>query len=263
MFSLSKGKFTGKIVDKLNVGGVIINSASYAIDETNPGLHYHESPHLCFLLHGNVETFKPDSSDRNTNDINFYHAGEVHSAVSNSLISKSVNIEFGESFLEKYNFSESHIEKAMNDNLDTKFLMLKIQQEVLLRDNSSKASIETLLLNFLNYTNKTNKTREPRWINDLHHFLNDNWNQHLTLKELSNATGVHPVTISKHFRKYFSCTLGDYMRKLKIDKSISLIRNSKTSLTEIAIHCGFSDHSHFTRNFKQLTGFLPKNFRNY
>ena len=262
MFSLSKGKFTGRIVDKLNVKGVVINSASYAIDETNPGVHYHEVPHLCFLLNGLVETYKPNSSERNANHLSFYHSGEPHSSVSHSLISKSVNIEFGENFLSEYEFTESDIEKAVEDNLDIKFLILKIQQEVLLTDSSSISSIESLLINILSYTNNLNEKDEPKWIRDLHTVLNDRWNEHLTLEELSTATGVHPVTISKHFRKYFSCTLGDFLRKLKIDKSIPLVKNSNKTLTDIAIDCGFSDQSHFTRSFKQMTGLLPKTFRN-
>ncbi|MEW6737177.1 MAG: helix-turn-helix domain-containing protein [Acidobacteriota bacterium] len=40
-----------------------------------------------------------------------------------------------------------------------------------------------------------------------------------------------------------------------------MIKNSQMSLTEIALHCGFADQSHFTRNFKEITGFLPKEFR--
>ena len=262
MFSLSKGKFTGKIVDRLDVNGAIVNNASYAIDETNPGLHYHEIPHLCFLLDGLVESYKPESSERNANHLNFYHSGEIHSAVSHSLISKSVNIEFGKDFLDKYEFAETDIEKAVEKNLDIKFLILKIQQEMILNDSASKTSIESMLLNILRYTNKLKENGEPKWIRHLHSVLNDRWNEHLTLDELSTATGVHNVTISKHFRKYFSCTLGEYLRKLKIDKSISLIKNSNKSLTDIAIYCGFSDQSHFTRNFKQMTGFLPKEFRN-
>jgi AraC family transcriptional regulator len=79
---------------------------------------------------------------------------------------------------------------------------------------------------------------------------------------LSRATEKHSITISKHFRKYFSCTLGKYLRKLKVEKSIPLIKNSPMSLTEIALHCGFAEQSHFTRSFKQMTSFLPKDFRN-
>ena len=71
---------------------------------------------------------------------------------------------------------------------------------------------------------------------------------------------LHPVTLSRQFHNYFSCTLGEYIRKLKIAKAITLIKSTKNPLTEIAYQCGF-DQSHFIRSFKQLTGFLPMSFR--
>ncbi len=103
----------------------------------------------------------------------------------------------------------------------------------------------------------------PIWVIRLKELLHDNWNKEMSLAEISQIVQVHPVTVSKYFRKYFSNTLGEYRRKLKIEKSINLIKNSNKSLSEIAYNCNFSDQSHFIRNFKTHTGFLPKDFRRF
>lgn len=87
--------------------------------------------------------------------------------------------------------------------------------------------------------------------------LNDRWNESPSLKDLSTALGIHPVTIPKLFPKYFSCPFGEYLRRLKIEKSLQMIKKSSASLTEIAYECRFYDQSHFTRVFKNLTGFSP------
>ncbi len=263
MFVLSKGKSTGKIVHSLSDNGVIISTTHYSVEECNQGMHYHENPHICFLLQGeDIESRNNLSYQRKTGDIYFYYAGETHASISRKRISKNTNIEFGKTFLGKYEFSESQIDRAVKDNLEAKFLILKMQQEMLIDDNCSQLTIETLLLNLINYSKKSSHQSPPKWVQLVDDLLNDKWNQQITLQELSMATEKHPITISKHFRKYFSCTLGEYLRKLKIDKSIPLIKNSRMSLTEIALHCGFADQSHFTRNFKQMTGFSPKEFRN-
>lgn len=261
MFSLSKGKFTGKIVDKLKVDEVIISQAKYASDDENPGLHYHEVPHLCFVLSGDIGTYRPESKHQTSSDINFYHAGEVHSAVSHSMISTSFNIEFGDNFLDKFDFTESDIEDSLEDNLDAKFLVLKMQQEMLFNDNESFATIQTLLLDLINHSKNRYHGAKPEWVGVLYQLLNDRWDDRLTLPELAQFAEVHPVTISRYFRRYFRCTLGEYRRKLKIDKSISLVKKQDLSLTEIAFLCGFADQSHFTRSFKQFTGFLPNELR--
>ncbi len=167
-----------------------------------------------------------------------------------------------EKFLRQYEISETLLNLSVNKNLDAKLLMLKIHSELMVNDSLSNSSIKILFLSMLDQTKSSNRLRKPEWITKLHELLNDRWTETVSLEDLAANLKVHPVTISKHFTKYFSCTLGEYMRKVKIDKSISLIKNSKLSLTEIALQCGFADQSHFTRNFKKLTGFLPKNFRN-
>ncbi len=263
MFVLGKGKSTGKIVNSLSDDGVIISTTHYSVEECNQGLHYHENPHLCFLFQGeDIESRNNLSYRRKTGDIYFYYAGETHASISRTGISKNTNIEFGETFLKKYEVSESQIARAIKDNLDARFLILKMQQEMLIGDRCSRLTIQMLLLNLIHDANPTSNQSPPKWVQRLAELLDEKWNQQVTLHELSMATEVHPVTISKYFRKYFSCTLGEYLRKLKIDKSISLIKNTRMSLTEIALYCGFADQSHFTRNFKHLTGFSPKEFRN-
>lgn len=263
MFVLGQGKSTGKIVSSFETSGTVINISHYSVEEGGQEMHYHENPHLCFLFHGkDIERRKNLLYERQTGDIYFYFSGEKHASVSRRSVSKNTNIEFGKSFLEKYGFSESQIENAVRNNFDARFLILKIQQEILINDSCSRLTIEMLLLNLINYSKNSAVESDPEWVRTLADLLNDKWNESLTLDELSIATGKYPTTISKHFRKYFSCTLGEYLRKLKINKSIPLIKNSPMSLTDIAFHCGFADQSHFTRNFKQLTGLLPKEFRN-
>ncbi|WP_407933708.1 helix-turn-helix domain-containing protein [Aquimarina algiphila] len=47
---------------------------------------------------------------------------------------------------------------------------------------------------------------------------------------------------------------------MKIDRSLDLLKSKQHSLTEIAYICGFSDQSHFTRVFKSISGYLPKEY---
>jgi AraC family transcriptional regulator len=97
----------------------------------------------------------------------------------------------------------------------------------------------------------------PVWIKSIKEILHDRWNESISLQELAHSLGLHPVTVSKHFPRYFNCTLGEYMRKIKIEKAIAQISKDEFSLTQVAHNCGFFDQSHFIRAFKQATGFLP------
>jgi len=92
-------------------------------------------------------------------------------------------------------------------------------------------------------------------------FLHDNWATNFSLKELSATVHIHPVTISKNFTRYFGCTLGEFIRKYRIEKALYMIRTTNSNLTEIALSCGFTDQSHFIRTFKKYTGTLPLHYR--
>ena len=263
MFLSNTEKYTGKIVNRLDTDGVTVSTSHYSDEESLYDWHYHESPHICFVFQGDYFESSRRLNKQSVSGISFYHAGETHRWISRTPISKSANIEISGDFFNKYDFEESQIGEAVNNNLDGKLLMLKIQQEMWFDDVDGAAAIQTLLLELIAKNSKSiYDSSVPNWVLVLYNLLNDRWDEQLTLNELSTATDVHPITISKHFRKYFSCTLGEYLRKLKIDRSIPLIKNSELLLTEIAFQCGFADQSHFTRTFKQITGLLPKDFRN-
>ena len=102
---------------------------------------------------------------------------------------------------------------------------------------------------------------KPRWVSQIKEILFYEFSDRLTLGYLSDTLGIHPVHLSRDFSKYFHCNLGEYIRKLKIQKSYTLLSNKQLTLTEIAYNCGFSDQSHFSRCFKSEAGISPKSYR--
>ncbi|HEU4791413.1 MAG TPA: chromate resistance protein ChrB domain-containing protein [Flavobacterium sp.] len=111
---------------------------------------------------------------------------------------------------------------------------------------------------------KINKKKTPSWVKDLKAIIQDQIDTQFTfdLKKISNDLELNPSYLSREFSKYFEdLNFGDYVRKLRIEKAITLIQNSTYTLTEIAYMTGFSDQSHFTRIFKQSTGKNPSSYR--
>jgi hypothetical protein len=111
---------------------------------------------------------------------------------------------------------------------------------------------------------KKQKKNIPEWAKELKEIIQDQIDTNLTLslKEISESLDVHPSYLSREFSKYFdNLSFGDYIRKLRIEKSIALLQDPKYSLAEIAYLTGFSDQSHFNRIFKVHTGKSPSVFR--
>lgn len=240
--------------------GTLYVSTHFEMGNSNL-LHYHDEPHLTFILNGGVTDKRKNlETERFSSELMFFHAGEPHQTISRSFPTKYVSFQFETNYHKKNPNLEAELQASVKSNPNAKLSMLKIYKELKKKDEFTESSVEMLLLGLLNGKNLDSNSR-PNWLNKIVEILNDNWNEEISLGELAFAAGVHPKTISKYFPKYFSCTLGEYRRRIKIEKSLTLIKKSNFSLTEIALNCGFYDQSHFTETFKQMTGFLPKQFR--
>jgi AraC family transcriptional regulator len=263
LLSLDKGHYLGNVVDICDADGIIAGVTTYPKEAFTSQMHYHDNMHISFVLQGgSIEKRIGSEYERLPGNIMFYHAGEAHQNIQKVFPSKNINLEIDIDFLKKYPIPETTINTAITQNPDGKFLMLKIYKELLVDDNFSVASINMLFLDLIgNAAQPGHKQKLPSWLKIVYELMNERWNEKLTLGDLAAAAGVNPITISKHFRKYFSCTFGEYMRKLKIERSLSFIKTSSSSLAEVAYSCNFADQSHFTRTFKQLTGFLPKQYK--
>ena len=109
---------------------------------------------------------------------------------------------------------------------------------------------------------KFTQKKTPGWVNELKQIIQDQVDSNLTLTEISRSLDINPSYLSREFSKHFNnLSFGEYIRKLRIEKAIELIKTNTYSLTEIAYLTGFSDHSHFTRIFRQHFGQHPSAYK--
>lgn len=132
------------------------------------------------------------------------------------------------------------------------------------KEKHTQNPVEHLLIDVFHkfIKQKSSGTKVPAWAKELKEIIQDQIDTNLTLKEISKELDIHPAYLSREFSKYFdNLSFGEYIRKLRIDKAIQLLRSSTYTLTEIAYLTGFSDQSHFTRIFKQHMGEIPSAYR--
>ena len=111
------------------------------------------------------------------------------------------------------------------------------------------------------YLRKKSKKR-PAWVDELKTLMQDQVDTNISLKQLSENVNINPAYLSREFSKYFDdMSFGDYIRKLRIDKSLEYLTTTSYSLTKIAYLTGFSDQSHFTRIFKKHVGKTPSAYK--
>jgi AraC family transcriptional regulator len=83
----------------------------------------------------------------------------------------------------------------------------------------------------------------------------------IVIKELAASLDISVG----HFCRAFKCTFGMpariWIRQRRIEYAQGLMLTTRASLSEIALSCGMSDQSHFTRSFRRIVGEVPSSWR--
>jgi AraC family transcriptional regulator len=103
--------------------------------------------------------------------------------------------------------------------------------------------------------------RPPRWLAQAKALIRDHCAGRLTVQGIASTVGVHPIHLSRVFRRFLGCTAGEYLRSCRIERALALLRSPGRSLADIALECGFADQSHFSRTFRRHVGRSPSSFR--
>ena len=83
----------------------------------------------------------------------------------------------------------------------------------------------------------------------------------LTIEHLAEVFHYSPAYISIFFKRHTGEPLKQYITKLKMSLIEARLQYSQHSLTEIADEFGFTDESHFCKQFRKYTGKTPTAFR--
>ena len=83
----------------------------------------------------------------------------------------------------------------------------------------------------------------------------------LSLRELSALTGLSVFHFARTFKERTGLSPHQYVLRRRVERAKELLSEPSASLAEIALRCGFSHQSHFTRAFHQLSGMTPTRWR--
>lgn len=103
--------------------------------------------------------------------------------------------------------------------------------------------------------------KETKEIQSACDYLEKNYMNNITLKELSNLTGLSKYYLIRCFTKQKGISPYSYLETIRISKAKKLLE-SQVSPMEVALETGFTDQSHFTNFFKKLIGLTPRQYMN-
>jgi AraC family transcriptional regulator len=101
----------------------------------------------------------------------------------------------------------------------------------------------------------------PQWIGRVKERMHEEFRDEIRMRDLADEAGVHPVHLARAFRSSEKMTPGAYLQRLRVRAACHRLREPDCPLVEIAMECGFTDQSHFTRVFQKFTRATPAQFR--
>lgn len=147
---------------------------------------------------------------------------------------------------------------------EVSWLGLALYKEFRKPDEMSPIVMEGLALELVGRTLRSrikSDASPPRWLQLANQLINDRFAEPLTVSEIARSVGSHPVYLVRAFRKHYGLTVGEYLRKLRVEFACRQMSRTDAPLAHVAAAAGFYDQSHFTRTFKRLTGMTPTEYR--
>jgi AraC family transcriptional regulator len=265
--TLAPGCSYGKVLKSFDTSGFIMTEISYStISELSE--HSHENAHFCFVLQGNyTESHNKKELQCEPYTLTFRPAGEVHKDKFHNQEVRVFTIEIPLQWIEKLNQDSVYLGRSINfqGGFITK-LSARLVKEFHQMNTAANLVIEGLTLELMAETARhsaANLERKiPFWLKQAKDLIYQRFAENLTLEQIALEVGVHPVHLATVFRQKYNCTVGEFIRELRINYACREITKGQTPLSIIALEAGFANQGHFSSTFKRITGLTPLAYRN-
>jgi AraC family transcriptional regulator len=247
-------------------GRIRLIEHTWPADVRTPAEHRHVA-HICFLSHGAIEERRGASSVwRVAPSVRVSPSGDGHACCYGNVGGQCLVIEPLGLFDDGDDVPSPHEPTIVQDE---RMIALATRVYHEMRTDAphsvSGLVIESIALEMLaqsaRFERPRAERRPPTWLAQLQDYLAADLSVVPDLATLATIAGVHRVHVARAFRDHLGCTVGDYVRRLRVRRACELLTGSTSPLTEIAMRAGFFDQSHMTRVVKRFLGVTPARLR--
>lgn len=252
-------------LNTLKMSGLTLTEAQFAPGSRTPP-HTHDTASICLTLTGQgVEIVHGRRILMQPGNVIMRAPQIIHSDEYGAVPLRGLSIELDRKWLETCRHFLSVFESYRHfPNGAVSALALRIYRESRIKDTVAPVIVEGLMLEMLGHASRSlvkMPVRPPGWLMQARDLLHGRFNDPLNLVEIAHLVGVHPTHLARSFKKHYRTTVGEYLRRLRLDWATRRLSETEDSITEIALAAGFYDQSHFSHLFKQHTGLTPAEFR--
>lgn len=261
---LGKGNYFGHRVRAREIDGLILTETLYRPRERIPD-HRHARAFFCYVLDGSfVETVGRTVRECQRDRIVYHPPEEPHADRFGTAGGRCFNVEIDPvwTIVRDHGCGIPEAPAVLPSRSVTE-LAHRLYREFHDDDDLSPLAIHGLTTVLVAEAGRpvVRAEHRPPWIQEAIDLLCDRFAESLTLAEIANEVGVHPVYLARSFSRHVGATVHETIRRLRVERACELLRTTDRSIGEIAHAVGFFDHSHLTRTFRRELGITPSRYR--
>jgi AraC family transcriptional regulator len=263
---LGAGRYFGHLQGSREVAGLTFTESVYPRDCAIPA-HRHEHAFFYLIVEGCcAEVCGREKYSGGPPTLVFHPPGEVHANHWHGAGGRCFHIEIAHSRLEYVRQYSTDLDRSarLQGGLPN-WLALRLYREYRRWEGVSTLAMEGLALELLAELSRHDPPATdrdpPPWLRRVSGLLHDRFAEGLSLDVVAAEAGVHPAHLARVFRRHYGCTVGDYVRRLRVEDSCRRLATSDAPMVMIALDAGFADQSHFAKAFRRQTGMTPAEYR--
>ena len=98
-------------------------------------------------------------------------------------------------------------------------------------------------------------------LNQINNYINSNYDQPISMKELSEKLYLSNGYLSRFFKKNYGMSFANYLTNVRILHAVDELLYTDIPVTRVAYDCGFTSAALFNKVFKKSYGLTPTEFR--
>ncbi|MEM5295645.1 AraC family transcriptional regulator [Burkholderia sp. JPY481] len=264
---LEPGDYFGTTTLQYRDDGISVVETQFATDLIIPQ-HEHVNPFFCFVLDGcGTRSWPSRRGEDGPMSLTLFPAGVPHANCWYGAGGKALHVEFSSSWLARLGGRTQVLDRPDDFASGAPLsFMRRLVRECHEQDSATSLAVEGLVLELLAACERAAPRAATvggsrRWLARVEALLHDRFREALTLDEIASDSHVSADHLAREFRKHYGCTVGDYVRQLRLDFACARLTSGRHSLKAIAQAAGFADQSHFTRVFRRRMGLTPGAYR--
>jgi AraC-like DNA-binding protein len=105
------------------------------------------------------------------------------------------------------------------------------------------------------------QARVPTWLAEARGLIEQSVRAPRPMRSIAEHVGVHPVYLSRAFRRCFGMTASAYLAQCKLERACGAIMDTDAAMSFVALDSGFADQSHMSRSVAAALELSPTELR--